>query len=201
MEFVKETENCYVFSTACMNYKFDVPTGSHMSRRVVLCSDHRGYQLKNHVVEYLKKKLGVIIENDVGTHDDTRCDFPDYAEKATDIVSASPLEIVGIGICGSGIGMSAVGGKGVGIISARCISPEDAAESRTHVNSNFLALGFNTLQNLYPDDPVHAAEDIVKAWMETPFEPEEPYITRFLKVLLNEKKKISRIYYAGIVGE
>lgn len=131
------------------------------SMRLALASDHGGFELK----EALKK---VILElghhfTDFGTDGPGSVDYPDFARKACDAV-ASGLCARGIVICGTGIGISIAANKVPGIRAALVHSVHTARLAAEHNNANVLALGGRLLA------PALAGE-MVKAWLETPFDP------------------------------
>lgn len=69
----------------------------------------------------------------------------------------------GVLICGTGIGMSIAANKVPGVYAALCCDESNAKISRTHNNSNVLALGARTMK------PGKAAR-IVNIWLNTEFE-------------------------------
>jgi ribose 5-phosphate isomerase B len=69
----------------------------------------------------------------------------------------------GILLCGTGIGMSVAANKVKGVRAALAFDLYTAMQSRRHVNANILVLGaLVTGKGL--------AVEMVKAWIETPFE-------------------------------
>lgn len=128
--------------------------------KIVLASDHAGYELKNVLVEYLKAKAYEV--EDAGPNSSDRCDYPDYAYKASKLVSDGICD-VGILVCGSGIGMSIVANKVSKIRAALCADTTYAKLSREHNNANVLCLGARLLDE-------KTAKDIVDVWLATEFE-------------------------------
>lgn len=124
-----------------------------------IASDHGGYNLKNAIVEFLKKE-GYIF-NDFGTFNVEPVDYPDYAIKLAKAVSNGECE-KGILICGTGIGVSIVANKIPGIRAALCLNPLMAKLSREHTDSNIIALGERLIE-------VETAIDIVETWLKTDF--------------------------------
>lgn len=169
----------------------EIPVGMHYGKHIVLASDHRGYETKRKLLDFLNTKKGILedvlkINNrffttDVGCHINERCDYVDYVSIAAASVSNNWLESIGIAICGSGIGMSIAASKFPRVYAARCLTVEDAILSRKHNNSNFLCLSSKT-ENL---------QEIVSAWLFETFytsENERPYLERFLKTIELERK-------------
>ncbi|MCS7281238.1 MAG: ribose 5-phosphate isomerase B [Desulfobacterota bacterium] len=128
--------------------------------RIVVGSDHAGFGLK----EFLKielQRLGHEIV-DVGTYDESPCDYPDFGFKAAKFVSKGEAE-KGILVCGTGIGMCVVANKVKKIRAALVYDLYGAIQSRKHLNSNVLVLGARmTAKEL--------ALEIVKTWLKTEFD-------------------------------
>ena len=53
---------------------------------VALASDHGGFELKEALEAYLRRRGYAVI--DVGTHDKTSCDYPVFAQKAAEAVAS-----------------------------------------------------------------------------------------------------------------
>lgn len=107
--------------------------------KVLLASDHAGYELK----EFLKEKLSSYELKDLGTYSSESVHYPEYAGKlAQEISSAENTEnILGILICGSGIGVSIMANRYPLVRAALCRSEEDARLSRQHNHANVICLG------------------------------------------------------------
>ena len=128
--------------------------------RLVIASDHAGFELKESVKEFLKKE-GVSVE-DLGPDNSDRVDYPDYGIKLAQAVSEDE-SLKGIVICGTGIGMSIVVNRFPKIRGTLCADVHTAELSRQHNNSNVLVLGGRVLEK-------GLAHKIVNTWLETPFE-------------------------------
>ena len=72
-------------------------------KKIAICSDHAGYELKSIVEGYLMSQ-GIEYE-DFGTDSDASCDYADYAHPCAEAVE-SGRDYPGIGICGSGNGIN-----------------------------------------------------------------------------------------------
>ena len=70
--------------------------------KIAICSDHRGYNLKNDLVKKMKENN--ISFEDYGCFSEERCDYPNYAFKVGEAVKNNECEF-GIVICGSGDGV------------------------------------------------------------------------------------------------
>ncbi|MEK7477522.1 MAG: RpiB/LacA/LacB family sugar-phosphate isomerase [Candidatus Coatesbacteria bacterium] len=156
-----------------------VPVGPHTGKTIYLGADHRGFGLK----EWLKprlRKLGFRVV-DVGTHSPKRVDYPQVALRVARPVSrAGGRTAVGIGVCGSSIGIAIVAGKLPGVLPANPATVAAARETRTHNNTNFLALSGDHMT------PAKALA-IAKAWLTRPFAPDPVrdarYIRRYLQTV------------------
>ena len=68
-------------------------------------SDHRGYELKEKLINYFKTKDYILDITDCGTNSLASCDYPDYALILGKCITNHDVDF-GVGICGSGIGIS-----------------------------------------------------------------------------------------------
>ncbi|MGI6421461.1 MAG: ribose 5-phosphate isomerase B [Syntrophomonadaceae bacterium] len=100
-------------------------------------SDHAGFSLKQEIITALQQENHQLI--DCGTYSSQSVDYPDIAEK----VAHKVLEenILGILICGTGIGISIAANKIRGIRAALCHDPYSAAMAREHNDANIIAIG------------------------------------------------------------
>ena len=127
--------------------------------KIVIGSDHAGYELKLYLGEMLLGQHQVV---DIGTDGPDSVDYPDYAVKAARLVASGDAER-GILVCGTGIGMSIAANKVCGIRAALAFDLYTAMQSRRHVDANILVLGgLVTGRGL--------AAEIARVWLETPFE-------------------------------
>ncbi len=128
--------------------------------KIVIGSDHGGFNYKNKIIEYFKKNNIDYI--DVGTYTEDSCDYPVIAKKAAAKIVNGEAES-GILICGTGIGMSIAANKVKGIRAAHCTDTFSAKASRAHNNSNILCLGERITGECI-------ALDIVDVWLKSEFE-------------------------------
>ncbi|MBI4441529.1 RpiB/LacA/LacB family sugar-phosphate isomerase [Candidatus Woesearchaeota archaeon] len=159
-----------------------IPVGDHVGKTVVLASDHRGFILKQHLCQYLSDLYFTTL--DVGTCSPERCDYPTYGAALGGMISAHPLDHVGIAICGTGIGMGIVAGKWPRVYPARCLTEQEAALARQHNNSNVLLLGAEALA---PDTASH----ILSTWLHTPFysgPQDDAYLQRYIMTVKLEQR-------------
>ena len=105
--------------------------------KVAFCSDHACYALKNMLMDYMRGKGYEPV--DFGTFSEESCDYPDYAHPAAEAVEKGECAF-GIGLCGSGNGISMTLNKHQGIRAALCWLPELAELAKRHNAANFLTL-------------------------------------------------------------
>ena len=96
-----------------------------------IASDHAGYALKEHLVQFLAQK-GINVVDD-GTHSTESCDYPVLAHKLCAAVEKE--QGTGILICGTGIGISIAANRHSGIRAALCATELQARLSRQHNNA------------------------------------------------------------------
>ncbi|PIQ24313.1 ribose 5-phosphate isomerase B [bacterium (Candidatus Blackallbacteria) CG17_big_fil_post_rev_8_21_14_2_50_48_46] len=128
--------------------------------KIVLGSDHAGFELKQHLVTVLQQAGHETY--DVGAFSSASVDYPDSAAQVAARLASGQAER-GIVVCGSGIGISIAVNKMPGIRAALCNEPVSARLSREHNDANVLALGARLTTPMM-------AEEILKVWLETPFE-------------------------------
>ena len=105
--------------------------------RVVLGSDHGGYETKLVAIEYLKENNIDFI--DLGCYSKDSVDYSEYGIKVAEMVRDN-IDTVGIVVCTTGIGISIAANKVKGIRAALCFNEKVAMMTRLHNNSNVLAL-------------------------------------------------------------
>lgn len=110
-------------------------------KTIVIGSDHAGFPMKEELKSYLQDQ-GIDVL-DVGTKSLDSCDYPVYAQALCKEVLAR--NILGILVCGSGIGMSMTANKVAGIRAALCTNEYLARMTRKHNNANVLCLGGRVL--------------------------------------------------------
>ena len=129
-------------------------------KKIVMASDHAGFDLKNTLVEQLKND-GYEVE-DAGTYSKDSCDYPVFAEKACRYMLDGKTELC-ILVCGTGIGMSMAANKVKGIRAACCSDTYSAKYTRLHNDANVLCMGARVVGE-------GLAYEIAKVFLETEFE-------------------------------
>ena len=125
-----------------------------------LCSDHAGYDLKEHLKQLLEARGYVV--RDFGCHSAERCDYPDFAHPMGRALQAGELQR-GISVCGSGNGISMVMNKYPKVRAALCWQEELAKLAREHNDANVLSLPARFISE-------SEAEKILDAFLSTSFE-------------------------------
>jgi ribose 5-phosphate isomerase B len=128
--------------------------------RVLMAGDHAGYELRQFLIGRLKGLGHEIV--DLGSNSGSEpVDYPDFALPVAQRVAAG--EGLGILVCGTGMGVAIVANKVAGVRAARCTDTFSARMARAHNDANVLCLGgWISGRGL--------AEDMARAFLETPFE-------------------------------
>jgi len=139
--------------------------------KIALAADHAGYQLKQDLLDYLKKQNIDVVDLGVDT-DATRADYPDVAKAIGTAIQNGEVER-GILICGSGVGASVAANKMKGIYAAICHDAYSAAQGVEHDKMNVLCLGGRIIG-------IALAEKLADAFIHAEFNTtEERYQRRF----------------------
>jgi ribose 5-phosphate isomerase B len=131
-----------------------------MPEHIPIGADHAGFELK----ERLKRELEALgfAPDDVGTHSAESTDYPDYAHQVADRVARGEAAR-GVLLCGTGLGMAYAANRHHGVRAAVAWTPEIAKLAREHNDANILVLPARFVTE-------GAGLDILKTWLETPFE-------------------------------
>ena len=108
-----------------------------MMPKIAIGADHAGFELKEKVLDYLKRS-GFEFK-DYGTYSPESTDYPDFAHPVASAVERKEFDL-GILICGSGNGVSMAANKHQGIRAAICWNEELASLARQHNDANILSL-------------------------------------------------------------
>ncbi|GHA56689.1 ribose-5-phosphate isomerase [Streptomyces tauricus] len=137
--------------------------------RVYLGSDHAGFELKNHLVEWLKSAGHEPVDCGPLIYD-AQDDYPPFCLRAAERAAADP-EGLGIVIGGSGNGEQIAANKVAGVRAALAWSVETAALGRQHNDANVVAVGAR----------MHSEEEatkFVETFLNTPFSGDERHVRR-----------------------
>lgn len=143
--------------------------------KIVLGSDHAGFELKEAVKAHLLAN-GYEVE-DVGTHSNASCDYPDFVIPAAEKVARSNGNARGIVFGGSGIGECIAANKVKGIRAALVFDEFTAKATREHNDSNVLSLGGRTVTG----NP-ELANKLVDIWLTTAFSGDDRHVRRIRKI-------------------
>ncbi len=128
--------------------------------RIAIGADHAGFSLKEHLKETLAT-LGHDV-HDHGTHSDASVDYPPICAAVGRAVVAGKADR-GIVLGGSGQGEQIAANKVRGVRAALCNDLYTARLSRQHNDANVLSMGGRIVA-------FGLADDILKLWLDTPFE-------------------------------
>ena len=129
-------------------------------KKIVIGCDHAAPYLKGVVKAHLEKRGFTVI--DVGTNTTDSVDYPIYAHAACQKIQSGEADL-GILICGTGIGMSLVANKHVGIRAACCSDVFSARLTREHNDANVLCFGARVVG-------LGLALDLADAFVDTEFQ-------------------------------
>ena len=143
-------------------------------------SDHRGYELKEKLIDYFKRQEDIIDITDCGTTSSESCDYPDYAYMLGKEIQTLGVNY-GIAICGSGIGISIALNKMKGVYCAKVSNALEARYTRLDNDTNCVAFSSNT--------SLDEAILIIDTFIHTEFSNLERHMKRIEKV-----KKLEDLY-------
>ena len=129
-------------------------------KKIVMGSDHAGYNLKLKVKAHLESRGFEVL--DVGTNSPESCNYTVYAHTLCETIQKGEAPL-GILVCGTGIGMSMAANKHKGIRAACCENTFSARMTRMHNNANVLCFGERVIG-------YGLACDIVDQFVDTAFE-------------------------------
>lgn len=139
--------------------------------KIYIGADHNGFQLRNNLLEYLRKaQYDVDDEGDFRM--DPKDDYPQFASRvATKVLMSEDPDPRGILICGSGQGMCMTANRYRGIRAGIGYDIESARAIRNDEDSNILCLPARSLSK-------DQAKVIIEAWLNTPFAAAPRFIRR-----------------------
>jgi ribose 5-phosphate isomerase B len=140
--------------------------------RVVLASDHAGFDLKAILAEHVRD-LGHEVE-DAGAYSREPSDYPDFAEAVGRAILAGTADR-GILICGSGVGASVAANKIPGIRAGLCHDEYSAHQGVEHDDMNVLVLGSRVVGE-------ELARELAAKFLKASFTGEERHVRRVGKV-------------------
>ena len=137
--------------------------------RVYLGSDHAGFELKNEIIEHLKKNGHEPIDCGAYTYD-AEDDYPAFCIAAA-LKTVGDGDSLGIVIGGSGNGEQIAANKVPGVRSALVWNTSTAQLARQHNDANVVSIGARQ----HSDEE---ATDLVLEFLKTPFSGDERHARR-----------------------
>jgi ribose 5-phosphate isomerase B len=134
--------------------------GFDRAKPIAIGADHAGFEYKSIIIDLLQSK-GLQVK-DFGTYSTDSVDYPDFAHPVASAVENGEADW-GVLICGSANGVAITANKHQGIRAALCWQEEIAKLARQHNNANIICIPARFVS-------IPVAEDMVKAFMDTPFE-------------------------------
>lgn len=129
-------------------------------RTIAIGSDHAGFELKAHLIEFLTKAGHKV--DDHGTHSTDSVDYPPICAAVGRAVRDGKADM-GIVLGGSGQGEQIAANKVRGVRAALCNDMYLAEMARSHNNANVLSMGGRVVT-------FELAEQILHTFLTTPFE-------------------------------
>ena len=152
-----------------------------MKPKIILGTDHAGFELKEEVKKYLQNQ-GYKVRDKGAFKLDKNDDYPDFIYAAAKEVSENS-DSKGIIFGGSGQGEAIVANKikGIRAIVFNCGNLDIIKSSRTHNDSNILSIGARFVSK-------EAAFKAIRLWLETGFSNEPRHQRRLKKISDLEKR-------------
>jgi RpiB/LacA/LacB family sugar-phosphate isomerase len=146
--------------------------------RVVIGSDHAGFELKQALAGYLKELGHEVL--DLGTGSTAPVDYPDFAE-AVGLAVRDGRAQRGVLICGSGVGASVAANKIPGIRAGLTHDTYSAHQGVEHDDMNVIVLGARVIGS-------EMARELVRAFLSAEFTGEERHQRRLDKIKAIERR-------------
>ncbi|KKQ23985.1 MAG: Ribose 5-phosphate isomerase B [Candidatus Roizmanbacteria bacterium GW2011_GWC2_37_13] len=141
---------------------------------IFIGADHRGFELKNLILEYLHEK-NIRIE-DLGAYEqDPLDDAVDFGQKVAQAVLQNPDNHLGILICGSGCAVIIAANRLKGIRAGVALNESQTSHIRENDHVNVLSLASD-----YTDH--ETAKKIVDAFLAASPKMDEKYLRRIKKL-------------------
>jgi ribose 5-phosphate isomerase B len=146
--------------------------------RVYIGSDHAGYELKNHLVGWLKEQGHDVADCGPAVYD-PEDDYPTFVLRAAAGVAGEPGSL-GVVIGGSGNGEAIAANKVKGVRAALAWSDDTATLGRQHNDANVISIGARM-------HPVEDATRFVGLFLATPFSGAERHQRRIAELTVYEE--------------
>lgn len=146
---------------------------------VYLGADHRGYQQKELIREWLRE-IGYEVTDLGNKKYEKDDDYVDFSFGLGEKVAKERQK--GVLICGSGVGMTVAVNKVEGVRASVLTSVKQARAAREEDDINVACLAADLVS-------VEENKEIIKVFLETLFSSEERYLNRVLKIKKYEREK------------
>ena len=140
--------------------------------RIALGSDHAGFPIKETIRQFLEN-AGYPVD-DVGTWSEESVDYPDYGKAIGDKV-AGHLDVYGIAVCGTGIGISIAANKVPGVRACLIHENFSAHQGVEDDDLNVMCLGGLVVGHA-------AAWELIQTFLAARFSGAERHRRRLAKV-------------------
>lgn len=131
-----------------------------MTMKIVMASDHAGYQLKKELHEYMESLGHQVV--DLGPPEATRAEYQIYGRMAADRLAKGEYDRAVL-VCGTGIGISLAANSVAGVRCINCTDIYSAYMSRLHNDANAISFGGRVIA-------AENAKMILEKWLTTEFE-------------------------------
>lgn len=136
-------------------------------KKIGIASDHRGYNMKQKLTNYLNQNGYTVV--DYGGDGLDGDDYTEFGFKLGQAIKNKEIE-KGIAICGSGIGISIACNKVKGVRCAKVTNTKETKWARIDNDANIIAISAKM--------PTFRAKDIVDVFLTTKFSGQERHQKR-----------------------
>lgn len=174
----KEVDKMHIFGTPDELSFFEKHTlNSKYKKRIGLCADHSGYELKENVKSILNDlKIEFI---DFGTYTKDACDYNDFVMPAAESIRDSKCDYI-FGFCRSGQGISISSSSYKDIMTALLYDLESASLAIRHNCANFFSIPSSIWNN-------KNIEQLIRTLIKTDFDGGR-HQARIMKLLRNRER-------------
>lgn len=146
---------------------------------IYIFGDHRGFELKKHIINWLADK-GYTVKDFGNTKHEPLDDYVDFtfpAMKALqqELTEHPDSDSIGIGVCGSGIGVAIAANRFKGIRAGHSDTVDHVIHGRENDHTNVLALSADTLTT-------EEAEKLIETFIAAHPKLDEKYNRRATKL-------------------
>jgi ribose 5-phosphate isomerase B len=148
--------------------------------RVVIASDHGGFQYKKILLATIREKGYDLV--DLGAFDEEASDYPDYAQAVANAITKGGADR-GILICGSGVGVAVAANKFKSIRAGVCHDTYSSHQGVEHDDVNVLCLGQRVIG-------IELAKEIIFAFLAASFSEGDRHKRRLAKIATIESNNM-----------